>query len=134
MIIQFPHVCSDHKVFLYYEKCKLNIFHSINQRFNDNLPVGIPNSVLAFCTDAAPARIASRAFSKSSADHVVGAALNGAASRIPSRLAILYNVEEGMPNAFEALFAEIVPVRRASKALLSESSFHVFVGPSFFEW
>lgn len=31
----------------------------------------------------------SKAFSKSSADHVVGAALNGAASLIPSRLAIL---------------------------------------------
>lgn len=37
-----------------------------------------------------------------------------------------------MPNAFEALFAEIVPVLRASSALFSDSSFHVFVGPSFF--
>lgn len=36
-----------------------------------------------------------------------------------------------MPKAFDALFAEIVPVRSASSALLSESSFHVFVGPSF---
>lgn len=76
--------------------------------------------------------IPSKAFSRSSADHDVGAALNGAAKRIPSRLAILYSVEEGMPNAFEALFAEIVPVRSASSALLSDSSFHVFVGPSFF--
>lgn len=31
----------------------------------------------------------SKAFSRSSADHDVGAALNGAARRIPSRLAIL---------------------------------------------
>lgn len=74
-----------------------------------SLPVGIPNSELAFCTDAAPARIAkndeklfielkfyhfliklpSKAFSRSSADHDVGAALNGAAKRIPSRRAIL---------------------------------------------
>jgi hypothetical protein len=62
----------------------------------------------------------------------VGAALKGAAKRMPSRRAILYRVEDGIPKAFEALFAEIVPVRRASSALLSESSFHVFVGPSFF--
>lgn len=74
----------------------------------------------------------SKAFSRSSADHDVGAALNGAARRIPSRRAILYSVEDGMPNAFEALFAEIVPVLNASSALLSESSFHVLEGPSFF--
>lgn len=36
-----------------------------------------------------------------------------------------------MPKAFDALLAEIVPVRSASSALLSESSFQVFVGPSF---
>lgn len=97
-----------------------------------SVPVGMPNSVLAFCTDVWPALIASKARSRSSADHVVGAALNGAASRIPSRLAILYNVEDGIPNAFDALFAEIVPVRKASRALFSDSSFHVFDGPSFF--
>uniref|UniRef100_A0A182ITE0 Uncharacterized protein n=1 Tax=Anopheles atroparvus TaxID=41427 RepID=A0A182ITE0_ANOAO len=97
-----------------------------------SVPVGMPNSVLAFCTDVCPARIASKARSRSSADQVVGAALNGAARRMPSRRAILYSVEDGMPNAFEALFAEIVPVRSASRALLSESSFHVFDGPSFF--
>uniref|UniRef100_A0A182QEE3 Uncharacterized protein n=1 Tax=Anopheles farauti TaxID=69004 RepID=A0A182QEE3_9DIPT len=97
-----------------------------------SVPVGMPNSVLAFCTDVCPARIASKARSRSSADQVVGAALNGAASRMPSRRAILYNVDDGMPNAFDALLAEIVPVRNASSALLSESSFHVFDGPSFF--
>uniref|UniRef100_A0A8D8D5U8 (northern house mosquito) hypothetical protein n=1 Tax=Culex pipiens TaxID=7175 RepID=A0A8D8D5U8_CULPI len=97
-----------------------------------SVPVGMPNSVLAFCTDVWPALIASKARSRSSADQVVGAALNGAASRIPSRLAILYNVEDGIPNAFDALFAEIVPVRKASRALFSDSSFHVFDGPSFF--
>uniref|UniRef100_A0A8W7PV29 Uncharacterized protein n=1 Tax=Anopheles coluzzii TaxID=1518534 RepID=A0A8W7PV29_ANOCL len=97
-----------------------------------SVPVGMPNSVLAFCTEVCPARIASKARSKSSADQVVGAALNGAARRMPSRRAILYSVDDGMPNAFEALLAEIVPVRSASSALLSESSFHVLDGPSFF--
>lgn len=62
----------------------------------------------------------------------MGAALNGAASRIPSRRAILYSVEDGMPNAFDALLADIVPVRSASRALFNESSFHVLDGPSFF--
>lgn len=63
---------------------------------------------------------------------MVGLALKGAANLIPSLLAILYNVLEGMPNAFEALFAEIVPVLSASRALFRLSSLHDFVGPSFF--
>lgn len=62
-----------------------------------NVPVGIPNSVEALCTEVCPERIDSNARSKSSGDHVVGAALNGAAKRIPSRLAILYNVLLGIP-------------------------------------
>lgn len=61
------------------------------------VPDGIPNSVDAFCTEVVPDRIASKAFSKSSCDQVVGAALNGAAKRMPSRLAILYKVLLGMP-------------------------------------
>lgn len=61
----------------------------------------------------------------------MGLALNGAASLMPSLLAILYNVLEGMPNALEALLAEIVPVRKASKALFKLSSLQDFVGPSF---
>lgn len=61
------------------------------------VPDGMPNSVDARCTEVVPERIASNAFSKSSCDQVVGAALNGAANRIPSRLAILYKVLLGMP-------------------------------------
>lgn len=74
----------------------------------------------------------SKAFSKSSGVHVVGAALKGAASLIPSRLAILYRVLLGMPYALLALLADMVPVRKASKALLRFSSVHDLVGPSFF--
>lgn len=59
--------------------------------------MGIPNSVDAFCTEVWPVLIDSKAFSKSSGVHVVGAALNGAASLIPSLLAILYNVLLGIP-------------------------------------
>lgn len=92
----------------------------------------MPNSVLAFCTDVCPVRIASSARSKSSGDHVVGAALNGAANRMFSRRAILYSVDDGIPYAFDALFADIWPVRNASSALFNESSLHDFVGPSFF--
>lgn len=62
---------------------------------------------------------------------MVGLALNGAASLMPSLRAILYKVLEGMPNAFEALFADIVPVRNASSALFKLSSLHDLVGPSF---
>lgn len=62
-----------------------------------NVPVGMPNSVEAFCTEVCPVLIDSRAFSKSSGVHVVGAALKGAASLIPSLLAILYNVLLGIP-------------------------------------
>lgn len=51
----------------------------------------------AFCTDVWPDLIDSRAFSRSSGVHVVGAALNGAANLIPSRRAILYKVLLGMP-------------------------------------
>lgn len=58
--------------------------------------------------------------------------MNGAASLIPSLLAILYKVLDGIPNAFEALFADIVPVRNASNALFKLSSLHDLVGPSFF--
>lgn len=58
--------------------------------------------------------------------------MKGAASLMPSLLAILYNVLEGIPNALEALFAEIVPVLNASRALFRLSSLHDFVGPSFF--
>lgn len=63
---------------------------------------------------------------------MVGLALKGAASLMPSLLAILYNVLDGMPNALDALFAEIVPVRNASRALFRLSSLHDLVGPSFF--
>lgn len=63
---------------------------------------------------------------------MVGLALKGAASLIPSLLAILYNVLEGIPKALEALFAEIVPVLKASSALFRLSSLQDFVGPSFF--
>lgn len=97
-----------------------------------NVPVGIPYSVLARCTDVCPERIDSKAFSKSSGVHVVGAALKGAANRIPSRLAILYNVLDGIPYALLALFADIVPVRNASSAQFRLSSVQDFVGPSFF--
>lgn len=62
-----------------------------------NVPVGIPNSVEALCTEVCPVRIDSKAFSKSSGVQVVGAALNGAASLIPSLLAILYRVLLGIP-------------------------------------
>jgi len=62
----------------------------------------------------------------------VGLALNGAANLIPSLLAILYNVLEGMPYALDALLAEMEPVRNASKALFKLSSLQDFVGPSFF--
>lgn len=41
-----------------------------------------------------------RALSKSPGLHAVGAALNGAANRIPSRLAILYNVLLGIPSKY----------------------------------
>lgn len=94
--------------------------------------MGIPNSVDALCTDVWPDLIASKARSRSAGVHVVGLALNGAASLMPSLLAILYNVLEGIPNAFDALLAEIVPVRNASKALFKLSSLQDFVGPSFF--
>lgn len=57
----------------------------------------MPNSVDAFCTEVCPVLIDSKAFSKSSGVQVVGAALNGAASLIPSLLAILYNVLLGIP-------------------------------------
>lgn len=97
-----------------------------------NVPVGIPNSVDALCTDVWPERIASRARSRSAGDQVVGLALKGAASLMPSLLAILYKVLDGIPNAFEALFADIVPVRSASSALFKLSSLHDLVGPSFF--
>jgi len=63
---------------------------------------------------------------------VVGLALKGAANLMPSLLAILYNVLEGMPNALDALLAEMVPVRNASRALFRLSSLQDFVGPSFF--
>lgn len=63
---------------------------------------------------------------------MVGAALKGAANRIPSLLAILYKVLLGIPYALLALLAEIVPVRKASKAELRLSSVQDFVGPSFF--
>lgn len=96
------------------------------------VPVGIPYSVEALCTDVWPDLIDSSAFSKSSGVHVVGAALNGAAKRIPSRLAILYKVLLGIPKALLALFADIVPVLKASKALFKFSSVQDFVGPSFF--
>lgn len=118
----------------------------------------MPNSVDAFCTEVWPVLIDSKAFSKSSGVQVVGAALNGAASLIPSLLAILYNVLLGIPEillyydyrilkrhsrmpcrsnchipkALLALLAEIVPVLKASSALLRFSSVHDFVGPSFF--
>lgn len=59
--------------------------------------MGIPYSVDALCTDVCPVLIDSSAFSKSSGDQVVGAALNGAASLMPSLLAILYNVLLGIP-------------------------------------
>lgn len=62
----------------------------------------------------------------------MGLALNGAASLIPSLLAILYNVLEGIPYALDALLAEMEPVRNASKALFKLSSLQDFVGPSFF--
>lgn len=62
-----------------------------------NVPVGIPNSVDALWTDVAPERMDSKARSRSSGLQVVGAALNGAAKRIPSRLAILYRVLLGIP-------------------------------------
>ena len=62
-----------------------------------NVPVGIPNSVEALCTEVAPERIDSKARSRSSGLQVVGEALNGAASRIPSLLAILYSVLLGIP-------------------------------------
>lgn len=45
----------------------------------------------------------SSAFSRSSGVHVVGAALKGAASLIPSRLAILYRVLLGMPKPNQTL-------------------------------
>lgn len=122
------------------------------------VPVGMPNSVDAFCTEVWPVLIDSKAFSKSSGVQVVGAALNGAASLIPSLLAILYNVLLGIPEtllycdymvlnrnciiscrckryipkALLALLAEIVPVLKASSALLRFSSVQDFVGPSFF--
>lgn len=92
----------------------------------------MPNSVDALCTDVWPDLIASKARSRSAGVHVVGLALNGAASLIPSFLAILYNVLEGIPNALDALLAEMVPVRKASKALFKLSSLQDFVGPSFF--
>lgn len=84
---------------------------------------------------------------------MVGAALKGAAKRIPSRRAILYKVLLGMPGmklprvsnelfskvisycvpyALLALFADIVPVRKASRAEFKLSSVQDFVGPSFF--
>ena len=94
--------------------------------------MGMPNSVDARWTEVCPDRIASSALSRSAGDHVVGLALKGAASLMPSLLAILYNVLDGMPNAFDALFADIVPVRKASRALFRLSSLHDFVGPSFF--
>lgn len=62
-----------------------------------SVPVGIPNSVDALCTDVWPDRIASRAFSRSSDDQFVGAALKGAASFMPSLRAILYRVLLGIP-------------------------------------
>lgn len=62
-----------------------------------NVPVGIPYSVEALCTEVCPDLMDSNAFSKSSGDHVVGAALKGAANLIPSLLAILYNVLLGIP-------------------------------------
>lgn len=92
----------------------------------------MPYSVDALCTDVCPVLIDSNAFSKSSGVHVVGAALNGAASRMPSLLAILYKVLLGIPYALLALFADIVPVRKASRAEFRFSSVQDFVGPSFF--
>lgn len=59
--------------------------------------MGMPNSVEAFCTDVWPDLMDSKAFSRSSGVHVVGAALKGAASLIPSRRAILYKVLLGIP-------------------------------------
>lgn len=97
-----------------------------------SVPVGIPNSVDALCTDVWPDLMASSALSRSAGDHVVGLALNGAANRMPSLLAILYSVLDGIPNAFDALLADIVPVLSASRALFRLSSLHDFVGPSFF--
>lgn len=92
----------------------------------------MPNSVDALWTDVWPDLIASNARSKSAGVHVVGLALNGAANLMPSLLAILYKVLEGIPNALDALLAEMVPVRSASKALFKLSSLQDFVGPSFF--
>ena len=63
-----------------------------------NVPDGMPYSEAARCTVVCPDRIASNALSKSSGFHVVGAALNGAAKRIPSRRAILYKVLLGIPS------------------------------------
>lgn len=97
-----------------------------------NVPVGMPYSVEARCTDVWPVLIDSKAFSRSSGVHVVGAALNGAASLMPSLLAILYKVLLGIPYALLALFADIVPVLKASRAELRFSSVQDFVGPSFF--
>lgn len=94
--------------------------------------MGIPNSVEALWTDVWPDLIASKARSRSAGDQVVGLALKGAANLIPSLLAILYRVLEGIPKAFEALLAEIVPVLNASNALFKLSSLQDFVGPSFF--
>lgn len=61
------------------------------------VPVGIPNSVDALWTEEWPDLMECKALSKSPGLQAVGAALNGAANRIPSRLAILYNVLLGIP-------------------------------------
>lgn len=66
-----------------------------------NVPVGIPNSVDALWTDVAPERMDSKARSRSSGLQVVGAALKGAAKRIPSRRAILYRVLLGIPVMYQ---------------------------------
>ena len=54
-----------------------------------NVPVGIPNSAAALWTEVCPVLIDSSALSRSSGFQVVGAALKGAASLMPSLRAIL---------------------------------------------
>lgn len=71
------------------------------------VPDGIPYSVAALCTVNWPDLMASRALSRSSGTQEVGAALNGAANRMPSLRAILYSVLLGIPETYE----EIVLVR-----------------------
>lgn len=97
--------------------------------------MGMPNSVEAFCTEVWPVLMDSRAFSRSSWDHVVGAALKGAASLMPSLRAILYKVLLGMPapkktqRSLDPTSAETLAINNGVKVVLVEItiSFTCFV-------